>query len=53
MFCNIKITKKEGIGAYPEASSTKTATRMANKTIDSPLYTQKKKRYENEVYQRT
>lgn len=38
MFCNIKITKK-GIGAYPEAASTKTATRMANKTIESPLYT--------------
>lgn len=43
MFCNIKIIKKEGIGAYPEAASTKTATRMANKTIDSPLIHQKEK----------
>lgn len=38
-----KNNKKEGIGAYPEAASTKTATRMANKTIDSPLIHQKRK----------
>ena len=30
--------RREGFGAYPEVANTRSSIRMANKTIDTPLY---------------